>query len=36
MWGNLRDRNGLENLGIDGKMILKWVLRKLVGGSCLD
>jgi hypothetical protein len=24
MWGNLRDRDALENLGIDGEMILKW------------
>jgi hypothetical protein len=26
----------LKNLGIDGKIILKWVLSKSVGGSCLD
>jgi len=36
MLGNQRDIDSLENLGIDGKIILKWLLRKSVGGSGLD
>jgi len=27
-WGNLRDRDYLENLGLDGRIILKWIFRK--------
>jgi hypothetical protein len=26
-WGNLKERNQLEDLGVDGNIILKWVLR---------
>jgi len=37
-WGNLRERNHLEETGVDGTIILRWVFRKLdVGvwtGSC--
>jgi hypothetical protein len=27
-WGNLRERNHLEDLGIDGRIILRWIYRK--------
>jgi hypothetical protein len=29
-WGNLKERDYLENIGIDGRIILKWVLNKSV------
>ena len=31
-WGNLRKRDHLEDPGLDGRIILKWKLRKLDGG----
>ena len=27
-WGNLRERDHLEELGVDGKIILRWIFRK--------
>ena len=27
-WGNLRERDHLEDQGIDGRLILKWIFRK--------
>jgi len=27
-WGNLRERDHLENQGIDGRIILRWICRK--------
>ena len=27
-WGNLRERNHLEDLDIDGKIILRWIFEK--------
>ena len=32
LWGNLRERDHLEDPGIDGRIILKWVLRNWGGG----
>jgi hypothetical protein len=31
--GDLRDRDHLEDLGIDGRIILKWILKKWNGGA---
>jgi len=30
-WGNLRERDQLEDLGVDGRTTLKYVLREVVG-----
>ena len=27
-WGNLRERDNLEDSGVDGRMILRWIYRK--------
>jgi hypothetical protein len=35
-WGDLRERGHLEDLGIDGKVILKWIFKKWDVGSELD
>ena len=26
-WGNLRERDHLEDKGVDGRIILRWILR---------
>jgi hypothetical protein len=32
LWGNLRARDHLEVLGVDGRIILKWIFKKWGGG----
>jgi hypothetical protein len=27
-WGNLRNRDHLEDTGVDGRIIFKWILKK--------
>jgi hypothetical protein len=31
-WGNLRERNHFKDLGIDGRIVLKWIFKKWNGG----
>ena len=35
-WGKLRERNHLKDLGVDGRVILKWIFKKYIGGRGLD
>jgi len=35
-WGNLRERDHLEEPGIGGTVILRWIFRKWDGGHGLD
>jgi hypothetical protein len=35
-WGNLRERDHLEDPGGDGRIILRWIFRNWVGGHGLD
>jgi hypothetical protein len=30
-WGNLKERNPLEDLGVDGRVVLKWISKKWGG-----
>jgi hypothetical protein len=32
-WGNLRERDKLEEPDIDGRIILRWIFRKRDGGG---
>ena len=32
-WGNLRERDHLEDPGIDGRLILSWIFKKWNGGG---
>jgi hypothetical protein len=34
--GKLRERNHLEDPGIDGRIILRWIIKKWDGGHGLD
>jgi len=34
--GNLRETHLLENPGVDGSIILKWIFKKWVGGSGMN
>jgi hypothetical protein len=35
-WGNLRERDHLDDPGADGRIILKWIFKKWDGGHGLD
>jgi len=32
-WGNLRERDHFEDPGVDGRLILIWIIRKWDGGG---
>jgi len=35
-WGNLRKGDHLEDPGVDGRIIIRWIFRKWEGGNGLD
>jgi hypothetical protein len=32
-WGNLRERDHLEDLDVEGRIILKWIFKKWANGT---
>jgi hypothetical protein len=36
MWGNLTERENLEDLGVDWRVILKYISKKLMGRRGMD
>ena len=34
--GNLRERDHWENIGVDGRIILKWIFKKYDGEALTD
>jgi hypothetical protein len=35
-WGNVREGHHLQNLGIDGRIIIKWIINRWYGGHGMD
>jgi hypothetical protein len=35
-WGNLRERDHMENPGVNGRIILRWLFRKWDGEHGMD
>jgi hypothetical protein len=35
-WGNVREGDHLEDLGVDGRLILKWILKQWGGMGGMD
>ena len=35
-WGNLGERDHLEDPSVDGRIVLRWILRKLDRGGGMD
>jgi hypothetical protein len=36
LWGNLREREHLDDPGVDGRIILRWIFRKCEWGGSMD